>query len=179
MKIAWVMTTVSAVVCTAASMVLFGQYALWTKLYNDEVEQRAKYQSFDATFNERQFIKNTLQNQLELQRKTVSEMEGEREKATLVEKQKAADLDFCKGDRKKKDEALAVAQKEQADTEVKVSKEGEAWEAEITSLKKVKEQPSKVCLYIKKDTLGAKLCTAEAARPAPAEPRPAEPAPAA
>ncbi|KAJ3608938.1 hypothetical protein NHX12_023466 [Muraenolepis orangiensis] len=117
MKLAWVMTAVSAVVCTTACMVLFGQYALWTKLSVDEVEQRVKYQTFDATFNEKQFIKNTLQNQLEQQRLTVNELEGEREKATIDEKQKSTDLDFCKGDKKTKDQELAVKLKEQEDTE--------------------------------------------------------------
>lgn len=166
MKLAWVMTTVSAVVCTTACMVLFGQYALWTKLSVDEVEQRVKYQTFDATFNEKQFIKNTLQNQLEQQRLTVNELEGEREKATIDEKQKSTDLDFCKGDKKTKDQELAVKLKEQEDTEVKLSKESGAWKAEIVSLKQVKEQPSKICPFIKKNSVGEKLC-AKSEAPAP------------
>ena len=93
------MASLSAVVCTTACMVLFGQYALWTKLSGDEEEQRLRYESFDASFNEKLFIKNTMQNQLDQQRKNVVEMEGEREKATLEQQQKAADLDLCKANK--------------------------------------------------------------------------------
>ncbi|KAG7278187.1 hypothetical protein CRUP_002149 [Coryphaenoides rupestris] len=117
MKTLWVVAVLSAAVCVAASMVLFGQYALRTKLSADEADQRLRYHTMDTAFSEENFIRNALASQLDLQRKTIQELEGERDKATAEKRQKAADLDACTTDKKKKDEELAVAQKAQADTE--------------------------------------------------------------
>ncbi|CAL8298000.1 unnamed protein product [Lota lota] len=166
MQSAWALTSLSAVVCTAACMVLFGQYALWTKLSGDEEQQKIKHRTFDATFNEKQFIKNTMQNQLDQQRINVIELEGERQKATLEQQQKAADLDFCKADKKKKNQELADTEKEEADAKDNLSKVSAAWAEQIASLKQVKVQPSKICAFIKKDSIGAKLCMPEATAPA-------------
>jgi hypothetical protein len=96
MKLSWALFALSAVVCTTACMVLFGQHALWTKQSGFDEEQRLKYETFEATFQEKLFIKNTLQNQLHQQRKNLKEMEGERGKADLEQHQKAAELDDCK-----------------------------------------------------------------------------------
>jgi len=51
MKALWVVAVLSAAVCVAASMVLFGQYALRVKLSADEAEQRVKYHTMDTAFS--------------------------------------------------------------------------------------------------------------------------------
>ncbi|CAL8294924.1 unnamed protein product [Merluccius merluccius] len=76
-------------------MLLFGQRVLWDKMTAGDEERRAKDRDFDATFKETQFARITLQNQLDQQRQTVKKMEGEWEKATGDEKEKAAILDIC------------------------------------------------------------------------------------
>ncbi|CAL8274238.1 unnamed protein product [Lota lota] len=180
MKFAWVTTTVSAVGCTIAFMVLFGQYGLRTKLLGDEAQQRTKCMAFDAQLAERQFFNNMMQNQLEQQRKDVIGLTEELGKATLEQQQKAEEFDFCKADQKKKEEELAGTKKEQAEVENNLSKESATWAEQIASLKKVKEQPSEVCAFIKKDSVGPTFCQVPGAlgATAPGSTAPATTAPA-
>ncbi|CAL8396980.1 unnamed protein product [Gadus morhua 'NCC'] len=163
MKLSWALFALSAVVCTTACMVLFGQHALWTKQSGDEEEQRLKYETFEATFQEKLFIKNTVQNQIDQQRKYLEEMEGERGKAHIEQQQKAAELDDCKANRKVKEQEFADTKTEVASVEDNLSKMRAAWAEQIATLKRDHMQPSPICAFIKKDTLGAKLCGSEAA----------------
>lgn len=96
MKALWVVAVLSAAVCVVAGMVVFGQYALQAKLSADETEQRVRYHTMDTALGEKTFLRNALGSQLELERKTIHELEAERDKATADERQKAADLDACK-----------------------------------------------------------------------------------
>lgn len=177
MKASWVMTALSAVVCVVVSMVLFGQYALLTKLTADELDQMTKYHDLDTKLNDDRLMGTMLQGQANLMRNTVQGLEGEQNTATGDERQRATELDGCKADKKTKDDELAVAQKERADAEVKLSGESGGWKTEITSLKQEKEQHSKICAYIKKNSDGVKLCgTADAMTLADAKPADAKPA---
>ncbi|CAL8364790.1 unnamed protein product [Arctogadus glacialis] len=163
MKLSWAISALSAVVCTTACMVLFGQHALWTKQSGDDEEQRLKYETFNATFQEKLFVKNTVQNQLDQQRKYLKEMEGEREKADLEQQQKAAELSDCKANKKKMEREFADTETEVANVKNNLSKMRAAWAEHIATLKRDHMQPSPICAFIKKDTVGARLCGPEAA----------------
>ncbi|XP_045081934.1 pollen-specific leucine-rich repeat extensin-like protein 1 isoform X2 [Coregonus clupeaformis] len=99
-----------------------------------------------------------------------------------AEAKKKSELEACQGEKKHAADEVGAVEAENSNSKTEFEKQKAAWEAEVTSLKQQVEQHSKVCAFVKKDSVeGRKLCGDEPpkqeAAPKPEEPKPDAPKP--
>ncbi|XP_041708113.2 pollen-specific leucine-rich repeat extensin-like protein 1 [Coregonus clupeaformis] len=99
-----------------------------------------------------------------------------------AEAKKKSELEACQGEKKQAADEVGAVEAENSNSKTEFEKQKAAWEAEVTSLKQQVEQYSKVCAFVKKDSVeGRKLCGDEPpkqeAAPKPDAPKPDAPKP--
>lgn len=96
-----------------------------------------------------------------------------------AEAKKKSELEACQGEKKHVADEVGAVEAENSNSKTEFEKQKAAWVAEVTSLKQQVEQRSKVCVFVKKDSVeGRKLCGDEPpkqeAAPKPDAPKPEE-----
>ncbi|XP_064803521.1 uncharacterized protein LOC135521750 [Oncorhynchus masou masou] len=96
-----------------------------------------------------------------------------------AEAKKKSELEACQGEKKHVADEVGAVEAENSNSKTEFEKQKAAWEAEMTSLKQQVVQRSKVCVFVKKDSVeGRKLCGDEPpkqeATPKPDAPKPEE-----
>uniref|UniRef100_A0A4W5LB73 Zgc:174935 n=1 Tax=Hucho hucho TaxID=62062 RepID=A0A4W5LB73_9TELE len=96
-----------------------------------------------------------------------------------AEAKKKSELEACQGEKKHVADEVGAVEAENSNYKTEFEKQKAAWAAEVTSLKQQVEQRSKVCVFVKKDSVeGRKLCGDEPpkqeATPKPDAPKPEE-----
>ncbi|KAK6326902.1 hypothetical protein J4Q44_G00025470 [Coregonus suidteri] len=77
-----------------------------------------------------------------------------------AEAKKKSELEACQGEKKHAADEVGAVEAENSNSKTEFEKQKAAWEAEVTSLKQQVEQHSKVCAFVKKDSVeGRKLRT--------------------
>nr|XP_029506651.1 pollen-specific leucine-rich repeat extensin-like protein 1 [Oncorhynchus nerka] len=96
-----------------------------------------------------------------------------------AEAKKKSELEACQGEKKHVADEVGAVEAENSNSKTEFEKQNAAWVAEMTSLKQQVVQRSKVCVFVKKDSVeGRKLCGDEPpkqeAAPKPDAPKPEE-----
>ncbi|XP_078146416.1 uncharacterized protein LOC144542883 [Centroberyx gerrardi] len=153
-----VVSVLSFLLSMATVMVVFGQHQQWILMTGQSVELDMQIEKVNAALEDRRFLKDLVQKQLEERKKMVVDLETEMANLAQDEQKKKADNEACQAEKKTKDEELAGKQKEKADTEAALKTETDAWNETIGALTKQIEQHSKVCEFVKDDPMARKLC---------------------
>ncbi|XP_055780953.1 uncharacterized protein LOC129857065 [Salvelinus fontinalis] len=96
-----------------------------------------------------------------------------------AEAKKKSELEACQGEKKHVADEVGAVEAENSNSKTEFEKQKAVWVAEMMSLKQQVEQRSKVCVFVKKDSVeGRKLCGDEPpkqeATPKPDAPKPEE-----